>query len=652
VRTIVVVGRLPGTGVPAVRNARTAERNSATATSTVMPPRGSIAWRKVRRDLWLARGRVMLLVVAVALSLTAVGAVLGAYGILVREMPRSFLSTHPASATFEMAQGVDPTLLAAVRRQLGVADAELRAMVRARVEVGPDRRLPLSLFVVEDFDAMRVETVSRLGGASRAQTVPGPQTSGGPGNPGAREPWPPATGAMLLDRSSAALLNAQIGATMTVSTANGVPRSVQVAGVVFDGGVAPAWQEQTGYAYITPATLAWLGDPPELDLLKVAFKDVPLDAAVIGRKAQELSAWLGQQGATVEEIRIPPPGQHPHQRLMNELAAILLLFGVLALTLSGLLVTTMISAMLARHVRQIGAMKAFGAQPGNVGVMYGATVAAIGAAAAAVAILPSVLAGQQLAAVYADLSNVALASQVIPWWVYAVVALAGVLTPLLAASVPVASASRMTVREAISEAGMYQGPTSGPAPSDGGVAKRVAVVLGPTLVLALRHAVRGRRRLALSLILLAVGGGAFMSGQNVAAASDRKLESGITMLGYDLELNLSQAQQTDALLRLVRSVPGVAYVEPVGLSNVAPVQPGEVPVLGTHKDGGHGTVRLYSLPADTHFQPAVQSGRWLEPSDVDAIVVAPSELERLAPSWAAPSRCPSPAASRGGAWWA
>jgi putative ABC transport system permease protein len=479
-------------------------------------------------------------------------------------------------------------------------------MVRARVEVGPDRRLPLSLFVVEDFDAMRVEIVSREAGA-----------------------WPPPTGAMLLDRSSAALLNAQIGANMTVSTANGVPRSVQVAGVVFDSGVAPAWQEQTGYAYITPATLSLLGEQPELDLLKVAFKDVPLDAAVIERKAQALSAWLTQQGAVVEESRIPPPGQHPHQRLMSALAMVLLLFGVLALALSGLLVATMISAMLTRHVRQIGAMKAIGALPGNIGVMYGAMVAAIGATAAVVAVLPSVIAGQQLAAVYADLSNVALVSRAIPWWVYSIVAVAGVLTPLLAAWVPVAGASRMTVREAISEAGMYQGPTPGLAASGRAMARRAVTPLGPTLVLALRHAVRRRRRLALSLLLLAVGGGAFMSGLNVAASSDRKLQSGITTLGYDLELNLSQAQQTDALLRLVRSVPGVAYVEPVGFSNVAPVQPGEVPVVGTHKDGGHGTVRLYSLPADTRYQPSVQSGCWLEPGDVDAIVVAPSELGRF-----------------------
>src|SRR5262249_36001243 len=168
---------------------------------------------------------------------------------------------------------------------------------------------------------------------------------------------------------------------------------------------------------------------------------------------------------------------------MNALALVLLLFGLLALALSGLLVATLISAMLARHVRQIGAMKAIGAQPAQVGLMYGAMVAAIGAAAVALAVVPGAIAGRELASTYANLSNVELASPAIPWWVYGVVALAGLLTPLLAAAAPVVGASRMTVREAIGDAGMYQGPAGG---SGGALVARVAGAFGPTLVLALR----------------------------------------------------------------------------------------------------------------------------------------------------------------------
>src|SRR5206468_13132158 len=105
--------------------------------------------------------------------------------------------------------------------------------------------------------------------------------------------------------------------------------------------------------------------------------------------------------------------------LMNALALVLLLFGLLALGLSALLVATMVSAILARHVRQIGAMKAIGAQQTQVGLMYGAMVLAIGGAAALLAILPGVVAGREVAGVYAGLSNVELDSLAIAPWVFA-----------------------------------------------------------------------------------------------------------------------------------------------------------------------------------------------------------------------------------------
>src|SRR5262245_4096658 len=568
-----------------------------------VPSVGRVARRKVLRDLWLARGRMAVLVLAVAFSLGVVAAVLGAYAILAREMPRSFLASSPASATLVLDRAVDAALVDAVRVRPGVAAAERGGMVIARVEVAPDRWLPLKLFVVDDVDALALETIRPVEGAGT-----------------------PPTGAMLVERTSVPLLGARVGATLTVSAEGGRPRPVQVAGVAFDGGVAPAWQEQTALGYVTSATLAGLGDPADLDMLKVRFAGDPRDPAAIERMAQELGAWLARRGVAVAEIRIPPPGQHPHQGLMNTLAVVLLLFGLLALGLSGLLVATLVSALLARHVRQIGAMKAVGAQPLQVGLMYAAMAAAIGVGAAALAVAPGVLGARALAAAEADLSNVELASLAIPWWVFAVVAGAGVLTPLLAAAGPVAAASRMTVREAIAEVGAYEGPS---AAAPGALFARVARALGPTLLLALRSAARRRRRLVNSLLLLAAGGALFMTGLNVAESSERQLASGIATLGYDLELSLGQPQPTDALLGLVRGVPGVAYAEAVGFGTVAPVRPGEVPVASTHKDGGHGTERLYALAPDSRFRPTVESGRWLAPGDLDAVVVSPGELARL-----------------------
>src|SRR5262245_11289814 len=110
-------------------------------------------WRKLGRDLWTQRGRVLLLVAAVAVSLTGIGPVLGAYAILTRELPLNCAGARPASATLDLGADVPRSLVDAVRARPGIAEAEARGFVRARAKVGGEWRR-LLLYVIDDFDAL------------------------------------------------------------------------------------------------------------------------------------------------------------------------------------------------------------------------------------------------------------------------------------------------------------------------------------------------------------------------------------------------------------------------------------------------------------------------------------------------------------------
>jgi putative ABC transport system permease protein len=322
---------------------------------------GSLGLRKVSRDLLLARGRAATMILAIALSVSALGGVLGAYGILRREMPPSFLGTSPASATLVLSEAIDDELLALVLQRPGIGDAQTRALVVARAEVAPDRWLPLGVFVVEDFASMRIETVTPIDGA-----------------------WPPPTGTLLIERTAAPVLNSATGATLNIQFKSGAQRAVQVAGIVSDPALAPAWQEQRGYAYASRETLAALGESNALDQLKISVALDPLDRAAIQTTARDLAVWLAEGGTSVEEIRIPPPGEHPHQRLMDALVLVLLLFTVLLFGLSGVVVATLIAGLLSRHVRQIGAMKAIGASSAQVAAIYALLVLLVAVLAVAI----------------------------------------------------------------------------------------------------------------------------------------------------------------------------------------------------------------------------------------------------------------------------
>ena len=94
------------------------------------------------------------------------------------------------------------------------------------------------------------------------------------------------------------------------------------------------------------ATLASLGEAPLLHELRVAVRDHTLDRGAIEAQAKELARLLNERGYKVREIRVPPPGRHPHQTQMTTILIMMLAFSVMALLLSGILVATSLAAML------------------------------------------------------------------------------------------------------------------------------------------------------------------------------------------------------------------------------------------------------------------------------------------------------------------
>src|SRR5512138_2206267 len=66
-------------------------------------PMVSPRYRKLAGDLRAMPGRVIAMVLALAVSLSGVGAALGARTVLRRTIATSYLSSHPADATIELA---------------------------------------------------------------------------------------------------------------------------------------------------------------------------------------------------------------------------------------------------------------------------------------------------------------------------------------------------------------------------------------------------------------------------------------------------------------------------------------------------------------------------------------------------------------------
>jgi putative ABC transport system permease protein len=536
-----------------------------------------------------------MMVIAIAVSIFGVGTILSAYTILTREIRRNYLGTNPASAFVELDR-VDDAVVQAVKRRADVLDAEATSWVVARVAVKPNEWRQLLLFVVKDSSTMRIDTFLPESGA-----------------------WPLADNGILLEREALKLIGAKVGDSLDVQTPNGRPRAIRISGSVHDPGLAPAWQEEEVYGYVTPSTLAWLGEGDTLHILKVIVKDRAHGIAAIDGAVGNLAAWLKGQGYAVGEIRIPPPGMHPHQSQMNSILILLLVFGVMALVLSAILTATMIGGLLAQQMRQIGIMKAIGARSGQIAGMYFLLILAVGSVAVALGLPLGIAASRALAGVVARLLNFTIYSQATPAWVYAVLALMGILVPLLVSMGPIRRSTRTTVRVILGDYGTSKESFGSRNP--GGWLGRIRFI-DNTLILALRNTFRRPGRLALTLGLLAAAGGMFMTGIDVKAGWERFLAEGVASRRYDLEIQLNKLQPKDGVYSTISGVSGVRRIESWDFMPIAAYRPDGLDIVRTYPDGGHGSFMLRSAPPESSMLVSpILSGRWLRSGDADGIVL-------------------------------
>jgi putative ABC transport system permease protein len=541
-------------------------------------------WSKLAGDVAQSQGRLATMAVAIAVGVFAVAAISTAYTILTRELDRSYLATNPATAVIDV-DPLDDATVAAVRRRPGIAWAESAGRLAGRVEVRPGEWLPALLFVVPDFTHLRI-------GAVRLESGVWPQEAG-----------------IVLERTALAVAHTVVGGAITLQTQGGKPHSLNVTGVVHDPSLAPAWQQQTVYGYLTPATVRLLGESSDLHSLKLIVSGTSGDAAGVEHIVADVAGWLKRMGHAVREIRIPPP-HHPHQEQMSSVTRMLLVFSALSLLLSAILTATLTANLLAPQVRQIGVMKAIGARSTQILGLYVVLVAVLGIVAVGVGLPLGIAGGRALALNVAHVLNLDLASLAVSNGMYFGQAVAGVGLPLLLSLYPIISATRRTVRESLNDYGAGQ-----PSSRIGPLARYVSRALAhdAALMLAVRNGVRRKARLVLTLGLLGTAGALFMTSLNIKAAWEQNLANAAAERHFDIEVHLVRSAPVPAVIAAVSAVQGVRRAEPFSEETAALARKDGLDIVRTFPDGGHGSLRVNALPPTTAFvKPDVIEGHWLD----------------------------------------
>lgn len=556
---------------------------------------------KAVRDFWQERTRTVLVIIAIALGIAAFDSVMSAYAILTRELDRGYLATNPASAIIRM-DAVDDKLIQAVLADRSISDAEPRRVVSGQIKSGPIQWRNLVLFVVKDYADVRVSRLEREQGA-----------------------WPPGKGELLIERDAFQVARAKIGDVVTVKTGNGAEKQLTVTGRVHDVGQAQARMENIVYGYITLETLTELGEQPYLDQLNILVAENRFDEDHVREVASKAEKLIEDRGHQVRRVDIPKPGKHPHSDLTGSLLLIMSSFGLFVLVLSSILVVNLLTAMMASQVRQIGMMKAVGATSGQVARIYFGQAMLLGVAATIVALPLGVIGSRLLCNYMAVFLNFDINSFVVPLWVYLLVVAVGIVTPLLAAAFPVWRATRVSVREAMSDYGVSQN-SFGQSWFDRSLSQ-----LGGSrrpLLMSLRNSFRRRARLALTLLTLSAGGLFFMSALNIRSSLVNTLDRMFAVRKFDLSVAFSSPQPLEKIEKAVRNTAGVKAFEgwfsTEGSFPLTETAPDKDPhSAGLHRSGdGDDRFTIIALPAESQMLAHnIVQGRRILGGDKDTILI-------------------------------
>jgi putative ABC transport system permease protein len=561
---------------------------------------------KLRRDLRATWSRFVLMVIAIAISLTAFGGVLVAWAASSRETSSAYLSTEPASATILLDRPISVGQLAAIaaraRSRPGVIEATGRTQFTSDVKVnGRLREIPLQVFVATPDDPMRMAKFEMQ-----------------------QRSWPPSPGEVFLARDALTLLDVTVGDTVTVNTPSGEQLRLRVADTVYDPSLSPAPQEQTGHGYLSTASLPW--GKARLDQLKLQVADPgqttpSRDRETIVAVAGEVGTWLQrEQGLAIREIQVPKPYAHPHQWQADTLLLSLLAGGAAALLLATILVANMLNGLFTQQIPQIGIMKAIGARSGRIGRLYLAMTLLVALAATLLALIPAILLGRVAVGTFLGFLGIQADSLAAPWWTYVVVVAVGLLLPPLLALLPLVKASRTTVRAAIDHHGGGAKPSAAT-----GVLARLGRLrrLDRGLLMALRNTIRRPARFLLSVGLLASAGMVFVAGMSLSAGTQTITEQQKQQRTWDVDVQLADPAAVGKVTAMVGRVPGVSRVEALNVAPTGVAGPGQIPVTRTYPDQGHGRVSVTALPAGTTMfrPPKLLEGRWLNSGETGAVVL-------------------------------
>ena len=539
---------------------------------------------KIFRDIWKNGGRTIQVVLIIAIGAASIGMILSTRNLVIGGMQEIWQSMHPAMINLFINPPISENEIDALKTTKGVTEIEglSNTTIEWRLNTNEEWK-PGGLSAKANYEEQKLNKLELVDGN-----------------------WP--TGDVIASGQDNQTFFGIPPNSHVYLRVDDREYEFTIGGTIYNQLAPPAYFGGTAQFYATPESYEIMVG--NFDFSQVLVRAAKYDEKAIAELADQLQDKLKKQDKDSYRF-ITDPNKHFFQDQLDGIFFLLGALGFLSLALGLLLVYNTINGIILQQANQIGIMKAIGARTWQILRLYLAMIFIYSLMALLVSLPIGVIGGWAIASYLigsfgADPGAFTISSQSV-----IVQALIAFLAPLLTSLIPILSASRVTVREAISAYGLS---------TDNSVIERTlskAKNASRMLIMTISNAFQHNRRVLLLQIALVLSGLMFMmvvSVRDSVAYTIRDVMFAI--LNADITMVFDDPQRISHLEQITQNYPSIKAVEMWGSANAT--------IRSADKEYSEDdeSVFVLGVPIPTNlYGYQIRAGRWLEQTDDHAVVL-------------------------------
>ncbi|MBI2729939.1 MAG: ABC transporter permease [Sphingobacteriales bacterium] len=475
------------------------------------------------KSFWLSKGKFLLCIVAAVLSAWGISTMLYSKAMTACDFKANFTASNPADIILTV-RNPTTTTLQQLSSHNKVAAVQRRETITARIKNKKDSWMSVLLFSTNDIKQPLINKFTITGEANN-NTL-----------------FIESNGLGFIDTSKPFLI--QLPGLDTIIFNYG--------GKAYDPGLPPSQMEQMVYGYANLSSLKGvINDSVQHWLITIKEKGLKEEALRV--IAKELSQAINQT-AKVSGYLVPPPGEHPHQNIVNGISFLLKSFGAVLSVLGVTLLSLILITWLYPQMVNVGIMKTVGASTRMVFGGYMIVLLLIIFIGLVIGMPLGYVTGKAYSRFIDFVQNFKPVDTPLPLSNHLMVLLPTVFVPVLFTATSLIRVSRTTVYNALNK--VFYTPYQF-------IFKLTNTLFANTAVkYSVNNLFRNNLRTLLLLLLLVAGVGLFTAGFNLRHSLKKDFENYVTNSTYGITVIIKDSLNKElSFLNQLACVEDVKYIK-------------------------------------------------------------------------------------------